>query len=171
MTYSIIAEIKLKMLVAGKEYWPIIVALIFAYLGVIVFSKDDGYVVQAVCAVGVAIFLPLFGLQKNIWLYIVAFGLCGINDIGPEGARRVADLMGLVWLNTWTASMIVIAVQGAVAAFVYLLLLYVVVFRLQGSAALVFKVPICVFFLLAALTPAFFLLWLIAGVTGLLGPI
>ena len=134
-------------------------------------QEDENYVVPLIGAAGAIIFLPLFKWEKNIWLYIAAFGLCGINDIGPEGARRVADLMGFTWLDTWTASMIIFSVQGAVAAFVYLLLLYVVVFRLQGSAAVVFKVPICVFFLLAALTPAFFLLWLIAGVTGLLGPI
>ena len=47
---------------------------------------------------------------------------------------------------------------------------HVFIFRLQGRTSLLFKVPICVFFLLAALIPAFFFLWLLLSVTGIFGP-
>lgn len=101
---------------------------------------------------------------------MAAFWLCGINDIGPDDTRWVTDLIGSEWLNAWTASMLIVSIQGAVVALVCLLLVHVFIFRLQGSASLLFKVPICVFFLLAALIPAFFFLWLLLSVTGIFGP-
>ena len=79
--------------------------------------------------------------------------------------------MGLEWLPSKVASLIFTATQGALISFVALLLVYLLIFRGQGSAAMLVRVPITIFFLLAALTPAFILMWLILGLTGIFGPL
>jgi hypothetical protein len=94
-----------------------------------------------------------------------------INEKRPEEARHIADIFGFEWLPSWVSGVIITSVQGAAASFVFLLLLYIFVFWLRGSAALLVKVPICVLFLLASLTPAYFFLWLLIGLTGVLGPL
>ena len=170
MAFPTRAEMKASMLAGWKEYWPVFITLLFTYLGWLALCKDDGYFVQAVGAVGVIIFFPLFNLQKNIWFYVAAFFLGGAEEIWPEGAQWVTAFMGFEKLNAWTTSTIIVPIQGAVASFVLALLLYLCVFRLRGSATLLFKVPICVFFLLVALLPAFFSLWLLLSVTGIFGP-
>ena len=134
---------------------------------------DDGYFVQTIGAVGAIIFLPLFKLQKSVWLYVTVFLLSGADEMWPEGAQWVAAFMGFETLYTWTpstASAVILSLQGAAFSFVCLLLVHVCIFRLQGRTSLLFKVPICVFFLLAALIPAFFFLWLLLSVTGIFGP-
>ena len=173
MTFPTSAEMKASMLASWKDYWPVFITLLFTYLGWLALCRDDGYFVQAVGAAGVIIFLPLFKLQKNIWLYVTVFFLSGADEMWPEGAQWVAAFMGFEALHTWTASTVsavILSVQGAAVSFVCLLLVHVFIFRLQGDASLLFKVPICVFFLLAALIPAFFFLWLLLSVTGLFGP-
>ena len=173
MVFPTSAEIKTGMLAGWKEYWPVFITLLFTYLGWLALCRDDGYFVQTIGAVGVIIFLPLFKLQKSVWLYVTVFFLSGADEMWPEGAQWVADFMGFEALHTWTASTVsavILSVQGAAISFVYLLMVYVFIFRLQGSAALLFKVPICVFFLLASLIPAFFFLWLLLSVTGIFGP-
>ena len=73
MTLPTSAEIKATLLASWKDYWPVFITLLFTYLGWLALCRDDGYFVQAVGAVGVIIFLPLFNLQKNIWFYVAAF--------------------------------------------------------------------------------------------------
>ena len=170
MVFQISAEIKAKMLAGWKEYWPVFITLLFTYLGWLTLYSDDGYFMQAIGAVGVIIFLPLFKLQKNIWLYVSVFFLSGADKMWPEGAQWITTFMGFDKLTAWTASTAIISVQGAAVSFVCLLLVHVFIFRLQGDASLLFKVPICMFFLLAALIPAFFFLWLLLSVTGIFGP-
>lgn len=165
------AEMKANMLVGWKEYWPIFITLIFTYLGWLAFCRDDGYLVQAIGAVGVIIFLPLFKMHKNIWLYVAAFFLGGAEEIWPKGAQWLTTVMGSEKLNAWTASTVIVPVQGAVVSFALALLLYLCVFRLRGSASLLFNVPICMLFLLAAMAPVIFFLWLLIGLTGMLGPL
>ena len=173
MAFPTSAEIETGMLAGWKEYWPVFITLLFTCLGWLTLYRDDGYFMQAIGAVGVIIFLPLFKLQKNIWLYVTVFFLSGADEMWPEGAQWVAAFMGFEALHTWTASTVsavILSVQGAAVSFVCLLLVHVFIFRLQGDASLLFKVPICVFFLLAALIPAFFFLWLLLSVTGIFGP-
>ena len=79
--------------------------------------------------------------------------------------------MGFEKLNAWTASTVIVPVQGAVVTFALALLLYLCVFRLRGSATLLFKVPICMLFFLAAVASIIFFLWLLIGLTGMLGPL
>ena len=173
MTLPTSAEIKATLLASWKDYWPVFITLLFTYLGWLALCRDDGYFVQTIGAVGVIIFLPLFKLQKSVWLYVTVFLLSGADEMWPEGAQWVAAFMGFEALHTWTASTVsavILSVQGAAVSFVCLLLVHVFIFRLQGDASLLFKVPICVFFLLAALIPAFFFLWLLLSVTGIFGP-
>ena len=99
---------------------------------------------------------PVFGVEPEIW---------------PEGAQWLTAAMGFEKLNAWTASTVIVPVQGAVVSFALALLLYLCVFRLRGSASLLFKVPICMRFLLAAMAPVIFFLWLLIGLTGMLGPL
>jgi len=170
MVFPTSAEIKTGMLAGWKEYWPVFITLLFTYLGWLSLYRDDGYFFQVIGAVGVIIFLPLFKLQKNIWLYVTVFFLSGANKMWPDGAQWITAFMGFEKPTAWTASTAIISVQGAAFSFVCLLLVHVFIFRLQGRASLLFKVPICVFFLLAALIPAFFFLWLLLSVTGIFGP-
>ena len=173
MIFPTSTKIKASMLAVWKEYWPVFITLLFTYLGWLALCRNDGYVVQAIGAVGVIIFLPLFKLQKNIWLYVSVFFLSGADEMWPEGAQWVSAFMGFETLYVWTASTasaVILSVQGAAASFVYLLLVHVFILRLQGSTTLLLKVPICVFFLLAALIPAFFFLWLLLSFTGIFGP-
>ena len=171
MTFPTSAEMKASMLASWKDYWPVFITLLFTYLGWLALCRDDGYFVQAVGAVGVIIFFPLFNLQKNIWFYVAAFFLGGAEEIWPEGAQWVTAFMGFEKLNAWTTSTIIVPIQGAVASFVLALLLYLCVFRLRGSATLLFKVPICMLFFIAAVAPVTFFLWLLIGLTGMLGPL
>lgn len=168
--------VKIKSVISGSirmllGHWPISIVLLIAYLTSLWAHDSASDVVLTVGALGAIIFLPLVKQEKNYWLYIATFFLCIINDINLEQARYIADLVGFDWMTSWVAWMILIAVQGSVAAFVYLLLLYLFVFRLQGSASLLFKIPLCVLFLIAALGPACVMLWLFLGLTGIFGPI
>ena len=85
--------------------------------------------------------------------------------------QYIANAIGLGWLSSWSIVIIKIAVQGAIISFICLLILYIFIFRLQGSAALLVKVPICMLFLLAALTPTFLFLWVLIALSGLFGPV
>ena len=152
-------------------HWPVFIALLCTYLGWLFYYADGSYIVQAVGAVGLVICLPLFRFEKNWWLYGAAFLLPVVNEIGPDEARPIADYLGFEWLPSKVASLILTATQGAVISLVVMLLVYLLVFRGQGNAALLVRVPITILFLLAALTPAFVLMWLILGLTGLFGPV
>ena len=128
MTLPTSAEIKATLLASWKDYWPVFITLLFTYLGWLALCRDDGYFVQAVGAAGVIIFLPLFKLQKNIWLYVTVFFLSGADEMWPEGAQWVAAFMGFEALHTWTASTVsavILSVQGAAISFVCLLLVCV----------------------------------------------
>lgn len=171
MTFPTIAEIKAGMLAGWKEYWPVFITLLFTYLGWFAFSRNDGYFIQEIGAIGVVVFLPLFKMHKNIWLYVAAFLLGGVEEIWAEGAQWLTAVMGFPKLSAWTASTVIIPLQGAVVSFVLALILYLCVFRLRGNTTLLFKVPICMLFLLAAVSPATFFLWLLVGFTGMLGQI
>ena len=118
MTSPTRAEMKATLLAGWKEYWPVFITLLFTYLGWLALCRDDGYFVQAVGAVGVIIFLPLFILKKNIWFYVAAFFWGGAEEIWPEGAQWVTAFMGFEKLNAWTTSTIIVPIQGAVASFV-----------------------------------------------------
>lgn len=152
-------------------HWPVFIALMLTFLGWIFYQAEGSYIVNIAGAVGFAICLPLFKFEKNWWLYVTAFLLPVVNEIGPEDARSIADYLGLEWLPSKVASLIFTATQGALISFVALLLVYLLIFRGQGSVAMLVRVPITIFFLLAALTPAFVLMWLILGLTGLFGPL
>ena len=171
MTFPTSAEMKANMLVGWKEYWPIFITLIFTFLGWLAFSRNDGLFIQGIGAVGVIIFLPLFKMHKNMWFYVAAFFLGGAEEIWSEGAQWLTAVMGFEKLNAWTASTVIVPVQGAVVTFALALLLYLCVFRLRGSATLLFKVPICMLFFLAAVASIIFFLWLLIGLTGILGPL
>ena len=123
MAFPTRAEMKASMLAGWKEYWPVFITLLFTYLGWLALCRDDGYFVQAVGAVGVIIFLPLFILKKNIWFYVAAFFWGGAEEIWPEGAQWVTAFMGFEKSNAWTTSTIIVPIQGAVASFVLALLL------------------------------------------------
>lgn len=160
-----------KISACWHAYWPVFIALVLTFLGWIFYQAEGSYIVNVAGAVGLAICLPLFKFEKNWWLYGAAFLLPVVNEIGPEDARPIADYMGLEWLPSKVASLIFTATQGALISFVVLLLVYLLIFRGQGSTAMLVRVPITIFFLLAALTPAFVLMWLILGLTGLFGPL
>ena len=115
MAFPTSAEIKTGMLAGWKEYWPVFITLLFTYLGWLALCRDDGYFVQTIGAVGVIIFLPLFKLQKSVWLYVTVFLLSGADEMWPEGAQWVAAFMGFETLYTWTpstASAVILSVQG-----------------------------------------------------------
>jgi hypothetical protein len=152
-------------------HWPVFIALLLTFLGWIFYQAEGSYIVNVAGAAGLAICLPLFKFEKNWWLYGAAFLLPVVNEIGPDDARHIADYLGLEWLPSKFASLIFTATQGALISFVVLLLVHLLIFRGQGSSAMLVRVPITVFFLLAALTPAFVLMWLILGLTGLFGPL
>ena len=171
MTLTTSAEIKATLLAGWKEYWPVFITLLFTCLGWFAFSRNDGYFIQEIGAVGVVFFLPFFKIHKNIWFYVAAFFLGGAEEIWPEVAQWLTAVMGFEKLNAWTASTVIVPVQGAVVSFALALLLYLCVFRLRGSATLLFKVPICMLFFLAAVAPIIFFLWLLIGLTGILGPL
>ena len=132
--------------------------MLFTCLGWFAFSRNDGYFIQEIWAVGVVFFLPFFKIHKNIWFYVAAFFLGGTEEIWPEGAQWLTATMGFEKLNAWTASTVIVPVQGAVVSFALALLLYLCVFRVRGSATLLFKVPICMLFFLAAVAPIIFFL-------------
>ena len=171
MAFPTKAEIKAKFVGLVRAYWPIIIILIFTYCGVVERRDYMGRVVQAIGAAGTVVVLPIFKLQKNIWLYISAFILCIMGASKMVDAQYLADVMGIGWLSSWSIVIIKIAVQGAIISFICLLILYIFIFRLRGSAALLVKVPICMLFLLAALTPTFLLFWVLIAVSGLFGPV
>lgn len=152
-------------------HWPVFIALVFTFLGWIFYQAEGSYIVNALGAVGLAVCLPLFKFEKNWWLYGAAFLLPVVNEIGPADARPIADYLGLEWLPSKVASLIFTATQGALISFGVLLLAYLLVFRGQGSTSMLVRVPITIFFLLAALTPAFILMWLLVGLTGIFGPL
>lgn len=160
-----------KISACWHAHWPVFIALVFTSFGWIFYHAEGSYIVNVVGAVGLAICLPLFKFEKNWWLYGAAFLLPVVNEIGPDDARPIADYLGLEWLPSKVASLIFTATQGALISFIVLLLVYLLIFRGRGSAAMLVRVPIAMFFLLAALTPAFVLIWLILGLTGLLGPL
>ena len=165
------AEAKTIFLGLLRAHWPIIVILILTYFAGLERREHMGRVVQTIGAAGVIVLLPIFKLQKNIWLYISSFVLCFIGAAEITDTQHITNILGLDWLSPWSITIIKIAVQGFFASFLYLLLLYVFIFRLQGSAALLIKVPICMLFLLAALTPTFLLCWVLLAFSGLFGPI
>ena len=68
-----------------------------------------------------------------MWIYISAFILCFVGAAEIIDTQHVVDMMGLGWLSSWSTIIITTAVQGALASFLYLLLIYVFIFRLQGS--------------------------------------
>ena len=170
MTFPTSAQIKAKVVGLLREHWPVCIVL-FLVCFTSLFLLDDGiYLVLVGGAVGVVIFLPLFRLENCLWLYIAAFLLSGVCETRPDEVKHIASVMGYEWLPYWVSCIIISSVKGAMASFAYVLLLYVFVFRLRGGATLLFKVPICVLFLLVALLPVFFFLWLLLSVTGLFGP-
>lgn len=171
MTSPTSAKMKASMLAVWKEYWPVFITLLFAYAGWFALSRNDGYFIQEIGAVGVVVFLPLWKLHKNIWFYVAAFFLGGAGEIWPKGAQWVTSFIGFEGLNVWTARTVIVPIQGAVASFVLALLLYLCLFRSRESASLLFKVPVCMLFLLAAVAPVTFFLWLLIGLTGMLGPL
>lgn len=171
MAFPTKAEIEAKSVGLLREHWPSIIILIFTWYGALVNDDYMGHVVQAVGAAGVIVLLSLFKLQKNIWIYISGMALCFIGAAEIIDTQHIADIMGLGWLSSWSTFIITIAVQGAIASFFCLLLLYIFFFRLQVSAAILVKIPICMLFLLAALGPTFMSFWMLMALSGLFGPI
>ena len=100
---------------------------------------------------------------------MAAFFLGGAEEIWPEGAQRLIAVMGFEPLNAWTASTVIVPVQGAVVSFVLALLLYLCVFRLRDRATLLFKVPICMLFFSAAVAPVTFFSGCLLGSPGCWG--
>ena len=66
MAFPTRAEMKASMLAGWKEYWPVFITFLFTYLGWLSLYRGDGYFMQAIGAIGVIIFLPLFNLQKKV---------------------------------------------------------------------------------------------------------
>jgi hypothetical protein len=170
MTFPTSAKIKAKIFDLVCVHWPVCIVLFLVFFTSLFLLSDGSYLVLIGGAVGVVIFLPLFKLENYLWLYIAAFLLSGINETRPDEVKHIASVMGYEWLPYWVSCIMISSVKGAAASFVYLLLLYVIVFRLRGGAILLLKVPICVFFLLVALLPTFFFIWLLLSLTGIFGP-
>lgn len=170
MTYPTGTEIKAKVVGLVREHWPNIIILFFTWFGGLVDDDYMGHVVQAVGAAGVIVLLSIFNLQKNIWIYISGMALCFIGAAEIIDTQHIADMMGLGWLSSWSIILITIAVQGSTASFICVLLLYMFFPKLQISAAMLVKVPICMLFLLAALAPIFMQLWMILALS-VFGPI
>ena len=63
MTFPSSAEIKVTLLAGWKEYWPVFITLLFTCLGWFAFSRNDGYFIQEIWAVGVVFFLPFFKIR------------------------------------------------------------------------------------------------------------
>ena len=148
-----------------RAHWPVIGALIIAFLGWwLLMRETTSAVVMGVGAAGMLVCLPLFKQEKNPWLYIAAFVLCSTGTF--VDAKHLTEAMGLEWLPRRTAAMISLAAQGFVASFVYLLL-HSYVFRLKWRAELLAKVPPCIVFMIAALYPAVALCWLFLAAIGL----
>ena len=171
MAFPTMKEIKTKLFAALRAQWPIIIILILTYCGGPERGDSMGRAVQAIGAAGVVVLLPIFKLQKNIWLYVSSFMLCFMGAAEITDTQHIANSIGLGWLSPWSITIITIAVQGAIASLVYSLILYIFVFRLQGSAAMLVKVPLCMLFLLAAMGPAFMVFWMLLAFSGLFGPL
>ena len=165
MTHPTGAQIETKKSTFWQAHWPVIVTLLLAYLGWLLFLQErTSAIVMAVGTVGMIVFLALFKMEKNLWLYIATLLLCCADTIIDD--QYVISLMWLGWLPKWTAGIILISVQGAVFSFICILLLQLFVFRQQGSAVLLVKVPLCLMFMIAALYHTFILCWLILAVFG-----
>ena len=148
-----------------RAYWPLIGALLIAYLGWwLLMREQTSAAVMAIGTAGMLVCLPLFKQQKSPWLYIAAFVLCSTGTL--VDAKYLTDAMGLEWLPRRTAAMISLSVQGFVASFAYILL-HLYVFRLKGRAELLVKIPLCILFMIAALYPAVALCWLFLAAIGL----
>jgi hypothetical protein len=171
MAFPTKAEIKAKSVSLLREHWPNIIILIFTWFGGLVDDDYMGHVVQAVGAAGVIVLLSIFKLQKNIWIYISGVALCFIGAAEIIDTQHIAEVMGLGWLSSWSIIIITIAVQGSIASFICLLLLYTLFFRLQVSAVMLVKIPLCMLFLLAAMGPTFMEFWMILALSGLFGPV
>lgn len=171
MAFPTRAEIKAKSVGLLREHWPSIIILIFTWYGWLVDDDYMGHVVQAVGAVGGIVLLSIFKFQKNLWIYVSGMALCFIGAAEIIDTQHVADMMGFGWLSSWSATIITIAVQGSIASFICVLLLYIFFFRSQISAAMLVKVPLCMLFLLAAMAPTFMIFWVLLALSGLFGPI
>ena len=68
MTFPTSAEIKAKLGGLVRAHWPIIIILIFTYCGGVERRDYMGRVVQAIGAAGIVVVLPIFKLQKNIFI-------------------------------------------------------------------------------------------------------
>lgn len=148
-----------------RAHWPVIVALIIAFLGWWLLMRETTSAVVTITGMaGMLVCLPLFKQEKNPWLYIAAFVLCSTGTL--VDAKHLTDVMGLEWLPRRTAAMIILSVQGLVASFAYLLL-HLYVFSLKGRADMLAKVPLCILFMIAALYPAAALCWLFFAAIGL----
>jgi hypothetical protein len=159
-----------KILVFGHTHWTVLIIILFAYWGGLWAQDYASCVVLAAGAAGVVIFLPLYKMEKSLWLYVAAFFMCIANDVSLSNARYIINTMGIEWLSPLAASIALVAVQGAIITFV-LLLLCMIIFRRQIGFYSLVKIPVCMLFLLAALEPAFTMLWLFLGLCGFLGPI
>jgi hypothetical protein len=168
MTSTSKVGIKAGVLNFWLAHWSIFIILFLTYLGSLWEKSYASHAIQTAGAVGIVVFLPLFRLEKNIWLYIAAFLLFSISSVPLYDAGHLAKIFGLARMPEYPAWMFAVSVQGAVLSFVCLLL-YVLVFRFWCGFALVIKVPLCIFCLIAALYPAFDVFWLILGFSGLLG--
>jgi hypothetical protein len=171
MAFPTSAEVKAKFFCLLREHWPSIMILIFTWYGWLVDDDYMGHVVQAVGAAGVIVLLSTFKLQKNIWVYVSGMALCFIGTAEIIDTQHIVDIMGLGWLSSWSIIIITIAVQGSIASFVCVLFLYIFFFRSQISATMLVKIPICILFLLAAMSPTFMIFWVLMAFSGLFGPI
>ena len=159
-----------KISIFWHAHWPVFIALFFAYLGKLWAQDYASSVVLGVGALCMAIFLPLFKMAKCWWLYIAAFLLCIANDVTLSDAKYVTNTIGIEWLSPLAASIVLVAVQGAVITFA-IMLLCTILFRSQANSVKLVKIPLCMLFLLASLEPAFTMFWLFLGLCGFLGPI
>ena len=159
-----------KSLAFGCTHWPVLMVILFAYWGSLWAQDNASSVVLAVGAAGADIFLLLYKMEKSFWLYISAFFMCIANDISLNNARHIISIMHIEWLSPLAASILLVAVQGAIITFV-LLLLCMIIFKRQVDFYALVKIPVCMLFLLAALEPTFTMFWLFLGLCGFLGPI
>ena len=171
MTSPTSAEVKAKFFGLLRKHWPSIIILIFTWYGWLVRDDYMGHVVQAVGAVGVIVLLSIFKLQKNIWIYVAGMALCFIGTAEIIDTQHIVDIMGLGWLSPWAIIIITIAVQGSIASFICVLFLYIFFFRSQISATMLVKIPLCILFLLAAMSPTFMIFWVLMALSGLFGPV
>ena len=100
---------------------------------------------------GGALCLKRFGLDRNIWIYLLAAVLAILPGISLDDVKRVRTDWQLHNFDTQLVWLMLASLRGLLVAVPFSLLFMK---KAQGVSML-WKVPLCVFFLILALEPLF----------------